>query len=83
MSNCFYYVLVVSPIAQTGRLLDFLVGLLTGSSWARYRSLTQPLRIFHAGIFRAHVVALGFTRLTRLTFASGPFGFFFPMFKLF
>ena len=28
---CFYYVLVVSPIAQTGRLLDFLVGVLTGS----------------------------------------------------
>ena len=59
MSNCFYYVLVVSPIAQTGRLLDFLVGLLTGSSWARYRSLVQPLRIFHAGIFRARVLPLG------------------------
>ena len=31
VSNFFYYVLVVSLIAQTGRLLDFLVGLLTGS----------------------------------------------------
>ena len=81
MSNCFCYVLVVSPIAQTNRLLDFLVGLLTGSSRARYWSLTQPLRIFHAGIFRAHILAPGFTRLTRLTFASGPFGFFFSDFQ--
>ena len=82
MSNCFYYVLVVSLIAQTVRLLDFLVGLLTGLSWARYRSLTQALRIFHAGIFRAHLLALGFTRLTWLAFAPWALWVLFSDFKL-
>ena len=81
MSDCFYYVLVVSPIAQTGRLLDFLVGLLTGS----LGTVPEPdatLAHFSRRNFLRTLSGFGFTRLTRLTFALGAFGFF-PTFKLF